>query len=117
MGWNQSKYLYISLIGWHGGTVVGTAASQHQGPGFNSSLASRLCGICKFSLCLCGFPPGAPVSAHSPKMRGLGGWAMLNCSLVSGGLARVNAWGCVNRVGVGLSLVQSRWAKWPPSAL
>ena len=30
---------------------------------------------------------------QSPKMCGLGGFAMLNCPLVSGGLARVNAWG------------------------
>jgi len=26
-----------------------------------------LCRVCTFSLCLRGFPPGAPVSSHSPK--------------------------------------------------
>uniref|UniRef100_A0A7N8X957 Ig-like domain-containing protein n=1 Tax=Mastacembelus armatus TaxID=205130 RepID=A0A7N8X957_9TELE len=26
-----------------------------------------LCGVCMFSLCLCGFSPGTPVSSHSPK--------------------------------------------------
>ena len=31
-----------------------------------------LCGVCTFSSCLRGFPPGAPVSSHSPKMCGLG---------------------------------------------
>ena len=25
-----------------------------------------LCGVCTFSSCLRGFPPGAPVSSHSP---------------------------------------------------
>jgi len=30
------------------------------------------CGVCTFSSCLRGFPPGAPVSSHSPKMCGLG---------------------------------------------
>ena len=32
----------------------------------------RLCGICTFSPCLRGFPLGALVSSHSPKMCGLG---------------------------------------------
>ena len=36
---------------------------------------------------------------------------MLNCPLVSGGLARVNAWGDGDRVWVGLWLVQTRWAE------
>ena len=52
-----------------------------------------LCGVYTFSPCLHGFPPGAPVSSHSPTMCGLGGLARLNCPLVSGGQARVNAWG------------------------
>jgi len=47
--------------------VVSTAASQRQGPGFNSRLGHSLCRVCTFSPCLLGFPPGAPVSSHSPK--------------------------------------------------
>ena len=47
----------------------------------------------------------------------LGGLAMLNCALVSGGLARVNAWGYGDRGWVGLWSAQTRRAKWPPSAL
>lgn len=31
-----------------------------------------LCGVCKFSPCLRGFPPGAPPSSHSPKACMLG---------------------------------------------
>ena len=68
-------------------------------------------------MCLRGFAPGAPVSSHCSKMRGLGGLAMLNCPLVSGGLAGVNAWGYGDRVWMGLWSVQSRWAKRPLSAL
>ena len=59
--------------------------------------------------CLRGFPPGALVSSHSPKMCRFGGLAMLNCPLVSGGY-RDRAW-------VGLLLVQAQSAEWPPSAL
>ena len=65
--------------GQHGGTMVSTADSQRQGPGFNSRLGSlSVCGVCTFSPCLRGFPPGAPVSSHNPKMCWLGGLAMLN---------------------------------------
>ena len=102
---------------WPGGTVVGTAASQHQGSGFDSQLGPLSVWSCTFSSCLRGFPPGAPVSSHSPKMCGLGGLAMLNCPLVSGGLAGVNRWGYEDRAWVGLWSVQTRWAKWPLSAL
>ena len=93
--------------------MVSTAASQHQGPGFDS----WLCGVCTFSPCLRGFPPGAPVSSHRPKICGLGGLTMLNCPLVSGRLARVNAWGYGDRAWVGLWSGQTQWAKWPPAAL
>ena len=61
----------LLFLGWHGSTVVSTAASRLQGPGFDSRLGS-LCGVCTFSSCLRGFPPGAPVSSHNPKMCGLG---------------------------------------------
>jgi len=43
--------------GWYGCTLVSTAASQRQGPGFNSRLGHCLCGVCTFSPCLRGFPP------------------------------------------------------------
>jgi len=36
-------------------------------PGSLPGLGQCLCGVCMFSLCLCGVPPGAPVSSHSPK--------------------------------------------------
>ena len=36
-------------------------------PGSISGLGHCLCGVCTFSLCLRGFPLGAPVSSHSPK--------------------------------------------------
>uniref|UniRef100_A0A8C4RSA4 Ig-like domain-containing protein n=1 Tax=Erpetoichthys calabaricus TaxID=27687 RepID=A0A8C4RSA4_ERPCA len=39
---------------------------------------SSLRGVCMFSLCLRGFPPGTPVSSHSPKTCRLGGLAILN---------------------------------------
>uniref|UniRef100_A0A8C4S8W4 Uncharacterized protein n=1 Tax=Erpetoichthys calabaricus TaxID=27687 RepID=A0A8C4S8W4_ERPCA len=39
---------------------------------------SSLRGVCMFSPCLRGFPPGAPVSSHSPKTCRLGGLAILN---------------------------------------
>ena len=35
-------------------------------------LGQCLCGVCTFSPCLRGFPPGVPVSSHSPKMFVLG---------------------------------------------
>ena len=77
--------------------MVSTAASQHQGPGFDSQLGSLSVWSLHILPCLCRFPPGAPVSSHSPKMCRLGGLAMLNCPLVSGGLAMVNAWGYGDR--------------------
>jgi len=71
------------------------ALLPHSGRDLGSipGLGHCLCGVCIFSPCVCEFPPDAPVSSHSPKMCGLGGLAMLNCPLVSGGLARVNVWG------------------------
>uniref|UniRef100_A0A8C4S344 Capping protein regulator and myosin 1 linker 2 n=1 Tax=Erpetoichthys calabaricus TaxID=27687 RepID=A0A8C4S344_ERPCA len=48
-------------------------------PGDLGSLpGSSLRGVCMFSPCLRGFPPGAPVSSHSPKTCRLGGLAILN---------------------------------------
>jgi len=40
-------------------------------PGSISGLGHCLCGVCTFSPCLRGFPPGAAVSCHSPKMCGV----------------------------------------------
>ena len=69
-------------MGQHGGTVVSTAASQRQGPGFDSRLGS----LSVWSLHILPVsawisPPCAPVSSHSPKMCGLGGLAMLKLPL------------------------------------
>ena len=80
-------------------------------------LGHCLCGVCTFSPCLRGFPPGAPVSSHSPKdvrVR-LIDYAKLPPSVR--GTSRVNMWGYRVRVWVGLLLVQVRWAEWPHSAL
>jgi len=41
-------------------------------------LGHCLCGVCTFSQCLRGFPPGAPLSSHTPKDVHLGGFAMLS---------------------------------------
>ena len=50
---------------WRGGAVVSAVASQQKGPGFVSGPARAfLCGVCMFSPCLRGFPPGTPVSSH-----------------------------------------------------
>ena len=54
--------------GQHNGTVINTAASQRQGPDFNSGSSDGLCGVCMFSPFLRGFSPCAPVSTHTPKM-------------------------------------------------
>jgi len=46
------------------------------------------------------------------------GWlAMLNLALSVGGISRVNMWGYGEWAWVGLLLVQTQWAKWPPSEL
>ena len=100
------------LIGWQ----PDSDWSSTRDPGSIPGLGHCLCRVCTFSPCLHGFPPGAPVSSHRPKMCGLGGLAVLNCPLMSGGLARVNEH-CGNRAWVGLWSVQTRWAKWPLSAL
>ena len=45
--------------------MVSAVASQQEGPGFVSGPARAfLCGVCMFSPCLRGFPPGTPVSSH-----------------------------------------------------
>lgn len=46
--------------------MVSSVHSQHKNPGFNLEVAF-LCGICMFSLCLGGFPAGAPVARRNQK--------------------------------------------------
>ena len=49
--------------------MVSTSASQQEGSGFEPSLSQAfLCGVCMFSLYLCGFPPGILVSFHHKDM-------------------------------------------------
>ena len=60
-----------------GGTVASTAHSARD-PGSILALGDCLCGVFTFSLCLRGFPPGASVSSHTPKVGGLVRLAMLN---------------------------------------
>jgi len=81
-------------------------------PGSIPASGHCLCGVCTFSPCLRGVSSGC--SGFLPKMCGLGGLAVLNCPLVSGGLARVKTWGYRDRAWWS---VQTRWAEWPPSAL
>ena len=93
------------IMGQPGGTVVSTAASQRQGPGFDSRLRS----LSVWSLHI--LPVSAWVSSGCsgflPQSKDvLVRWmARLNCSLVSGGLAMVNAWGYGDRAWIGLWLV------------
>jgi len=132
--WYYCKLRQLSILAIWGNKsdkTASTAIFQISLPGtLQNGLTSRdlrsipglghcLCGACTFSLCLREFPPGAPVSSHSPKMCGLGWLAMLNCPLVSwdGGISRVNMWNYGDRGWVGLLSVQTRWAEWPPSAL
>ncbi|KAF7652505.1 hypothetical protein LDENG_00095930, partial [Lucifuga dentata] len=64
--------------GQHHGLVVSTVASQQEGPRFKSDreFASFLCGVCMFSLCLCGFPPGALASSHLQRHAGQVNWKL-----------------------------------------
>ena len=113
------------ILGQHRGTVISTAASQRQRHRLNSArdpgsiLASGdcLCGVCMFSPCQPGFPPGALVSSHTPKdvrVRLIGhGKLPLRVRETS----RIDMWGYGDRVWVGLWSVLTRWAEWPPSAL
>ncbi|XP_056313063.1 peptidyl-prolyl cis-trans isomerase-like 3 isoform X1 [Danio aesculapii] len=57
-------YFYYCYAEQHRGSVASTIASHQEGRWFESRLGQLafLCGLCKFSLCCCGFPPGAPVS-------------------------------------------------------
>jgi len=76
----------------HGGTVISTAASQHQGPGFDSRLGS-VCGNLHI------LPVSAWVSSGCsgflPQSKGVRvrwiGHAKLSLSVR--GISRVNAWG------------------------
>lgn len=64
---------WISM-GRHGGCVSSTGTSQQDDP-LVWTLA-KLCQVCFFSTFLHGFPPGASVSSHSPKIctfRSIGG--------------------------------------------
>ena len=52
---------------YSGGTVAQWLAllpHSARDPGSIPGLGHCLCGVCTFSPCLCGFPPGAPVSSH-----------------------------------------------------
>ena len=70
-----------SVITKKGGTVAQwLALLPHSAVVLGSipGLGHSLCGVCTFSLCLHGFPPGAPVSSHIPKMCSLDGLAVIN---------------------------------------
>ena len=97
--------------------MVSTAASQLQGPAFDSQLGSLsvwslhilLVSVWVSSGCS-GFLP----QSKDVRVRWIGHYKL---TLSVGGLARVNAWGYGDRAWVGLWSVQTRWAEWPPSAL
>ena len=61
--------------------MVSFGASQQEGIGLNSLVNAFLCGVCMFSLCLCGFSPGALDSSPSPKTCILGVSSLGNCRL------------------------------------
>ena len=104
--------LLLLMFPIRGGTVaqwLALLSHSTRDPGSIPSLGHCLCGVCTFSLCLLGFPPSAPVSSHTLKIcGGFGRLAMLNCPLVSGGLARVNEWVYGDRAWMGLWSVQTR---------
>jgi len=86
--------------------VVSTAASQLQGPGFGSRLGSLSVWSLHVlpSVSVREFPPGAPVSSHSPKyVRVRVDWPWLNCPSVSrgGGMCRLEGLAGVNEWGYG----------------
>lgn len=56
-------------------SVVSAVTSQQEAPGFHLRWLIKgtfLYGDCMFSPCLCGLPPGAPMSSHKPKPCSLG---------------------------------------------
>ena len=97
--------------------MVSMAASQRQGPGFNSGLG--------------------PLSVWNLHILPVSAWVSSGCSgflpqpkdvrvrwighaklpLSVRGIAKVNAWDYGDRAWVGLWSVQTRWAEWPPSTL
>ena len=63
-------YCYFLICVSMGGTVVWwLAPSPHSKrvAGSIPGVGALLCGVCMFSPCQRGFPPGAPASSHSPK--------------------------------------------------
>jgi len=79
----------VGLGAWDlDGIVVGAGSMGQMAlcPDSIPALGYCLYGVCTFSPCLRGFPPGALVSSHHPKMCGLGPLAMLNCPLVFQGV-------------------------------
>jgi len=134
---SSKSFVYICTVAqWlalllHSSRVLGSI------PG----LGHCLCGVCTFSSCLRGFPPGAPVSSHVWSLHILlvSAWVSSGCSgflpqskdvqvrLI--GHAKIapscpemhRLEGLVGQYGgrawVGLWSVQTRWAKWPLSAL
>jgi len=109
LGWSRAMALTCDPVAqW-----LAQLPNSARDPGSIPASGRCLCRVSTFSPCLCGFPPGVPVSFHSPKMCRLDGLAMINCHLVSGGLTGKY----VDRAWMGFLSVQARWAEWPPSAL
>ena len=97
--------------------MVSTAASQRQGPGFNSGLRSLpvwSLHVLPVSTWVSFGCSGFPSQSKDVQVR-LIGHAKL--TRVSWGVSRVNMWSYGDTAWVRLCSVQTRWAKWPPSAL
>lgn len=60
--WNRETWFLLS------GRRRGAATSRKNRSWIRLLGGAFLCGVCTFSQCLCGFPPGAAASPHSPKV-------------------------------------------------
>ena len=91
--------------------MVSTAASQRQGPRFNSQLGSlsvRSLHVLPVSAWVSPECSGFLPQSKAVRVRLIGN-AKLSISV--GGISRVNMWGYRDRAWVELLLVQARWAE------
>ena len=94
-----------------GGTVVSAAASQRQGPGFNSGLGSlsvRSLHVPPVSAWVSSGCSGFLPQSKDVRVRGIGHDKLPHSVR---GISRVNMWGYANRAWMGLLSVQARWAE------
>ena len=77
---NSHGKMLQTMTGQHIHVAQWLALLSHstRDPGSIPASGHCLCEVCRFSPYLRGFPPGAPVYSHSPKMCRFGALAMLN---------------------------------------